>query len=90
MLLPVLSPAYDTDSKQTRDRAQTLLRHAARGADSVRRRLKSLQRSSRGLRLQAMLMPLEGGAGAAAAARSTGSCWRQTLVSMRERQYRWN
>jgi hypothetical protein len=32
----------------------------------------------------AMLMPLEGGAGVAAAAWSTGSCWCQTLVSMRE------
>jgi hypothetical protein len=27
MLLPVLSPAYDTDSKQTRERMQTLLRN---------------------------------------------------------------
>jgi hypothetical protein len=32
----------------------------------------------------AMLMPLGDGAGVAAAAGSAGSCWYQTLVSMRE------
>jgi hypothetical protein len=81
MLLPVLSPAYDTDSKQTRDRAQTLLRNCNAAGGRRPRRLKWFQGAGRGLRPQAMpmamLMPFDGGASAAAvaAAGPTGSCW---------------
>ena len=66
MLLPVLSLAYDTDSKQTRERTQTLFRHCNAAGGRLPAAIEVFSGGQCGLRLQAMpmAMELEGAVGA--------------------------
>jgi hypothetical protein len=52
MLLPVLSLAYDTDSKQTRERTQTLFRHCNAAGGRLPAAIEVFSGGQCGLRLQ--------------------------------------